>query len=154
MADSPSLKDLAKGTARRRAIPSPRKEQRPLAPVAPTDEAPTATATPAAVDVEPAASSEPPASAARARKAGEALPFDRDLGLEPSAAARAVGLRVRPELDERMSDVVYRLKKEAGLSVSRTLLLEYLIATLPSDDRSVAKLAERLDDFRQLYPRN
>ncbi len=62
-----------------------------------------------------------------------------------------LAVRVRRSLDLRLGDLVYALKREAGVRASKVEIIEMLLWELPSD--ASPELRSRLAAFRQAAPR-
>ncbi len=104
------------------------------------------------VSTKPASSHERAATTPRSAKTPKSA---RDNDDRPTTSANEpvanLAVRVRRSLDLRLGDLVYALKREAGVRASKVEIIEMLLWELPSD--ASPELRSRLAAFRQAAPR-
>lgn len=128
---------------RRRAVPAPRHP----GPLAAQPDALGASSQPSQPDAAtPDSQPTSLAQAPRSHRQASDHPTTR-----PDEPLRNLAIRVRGSLDDRLNDLVYKLRRE-GIRTSKVELVEMLLWNLPAEPS--ADIRSRLEAFRRAAPRD
>lgn len=156
MPSATDLTDLVPGAprGRRPSQPPPRKPQATLSSVPPPVAAPAPVAAPPAPELAPSVPSQTQEmsrpDSARVR-ASEPAPVAVHVPPQP-VEMRALGQRIREPFYAQLTTAVFELDRRR-LRTNKTEILEYLLASLPSDTGELDRLAGEISAFRAAHPR-